>query len=801
MIREALTLDDPRTTDATVAGTKAAGLARLVAAGFDVPHAVVLPTDLAGEWSVGEPPTWVRAAVESLCADVGGPLTVRSSATWEDGSTRAHAGATTTVLDVIGVDATLAATRRCLDDTATAQQAGGAVGNVAVILQRLIPAQWAGVAFTADPLTGDRDVVRIAATAGLGEALVQGEVIGSDLVVRGDTIEGDRHGFGDEDVLAVAKLARQIEAAFGRPQDIEWAVVDGKVHVLQSRPITILPVAPEMPSGNNWQKDTAHYPEPLTPFGWSVFESTKEVIASVFDEVGMLIRGLEEHSAGGEIYGRVLPAFGSPDDAGSPPPAVILGLAARIVPALRRRAATARAADAKDLLGHWERDWPEKDRPAMVARNAELAAAPLAELDDRSLAGHLDTLHAHLCRGMKIHFRLVMPMARHLYRLHRLVGDELGWADHEIAAMLAGHSPASRAAGDAMAELGRRVAAVDGIAAVDRSRHDPLGALEAIDPTLAADVGAWADEHGWAMVNYDAGVATLAERPEVLAAMLIDSTATDRADDAAADADDAAARARLALAPGKRATFDAALAAARSIYGVREDNTIVVGDRPMALVRRWMLEVSGRLVAKGVLAHVDDAAYLTLDELRDAISGQPAADLVDRIVRRRGEEAYVRANPGPAYIGDQGDAPDVSRLPRALREINEPVLWLVGHEYPTPAERPDDESVVAAGVPASPGLAEGTVRVIRGHAEMHRLRPGDVLVCQVTSPSWAPLFPLACAVVADGGGALSHAAIAAREHGIPAVLGTGDGTKTLTDGQRVRVDGTRGLVFLPQDEG
>lgn len=99
--------------------------------------------------------------------------------------------------------------------------------------------------------------------------------------------------------------------------------------------------------------------------------------------------------------------------------------------------------------------------------------------------------------------------------------------------------------------------------------------------------------------------------------------------------------------------------------------------------------------------------------------------------------------------------------------------------------------MLLAGVAASAGIVEGPVRLIRGHDDMHRLIDGDVLVCQVTSPAWA----LACAIVADGGGAFSHAAIAAREHGIPAVLGTGAATTTLHDGQRIRIDGTRGLVF------
>ena len=178
-----------------------------------------------------------------------------------------------------------------------------------------------------------------------------------------------------------------------------------------------------------------------------------------------------------------------------------------------------------------------------------------------------------------------------------------------------------------------------------------------------------------------------------------------------------------------------------------------------------------------------------------ALTEDPTPSRPAAILHRRGEEAWVRANPGPAYIGEQTTPPDTSRLPAALRTVNEPVLWVIGHEYPAPVEAPPDSDALLAGVAASPGVAEGPVRVITTHEDMERLREGDVLVCQVTSPSWAPVFPLAAAVIADGGGCLSHAAIAARENGLPAVLGCGDATSTLTDGQLVRVDGTRGLVF------
>ncbi|MEL7210565.1 MAG: PEP-utilizing enzyme, partial [Actinomycetota bacterium] len=188
-------------------------------------------------------------------------------------------------------------------------------------------------------------------------------------------------------------------------------------------------------------------------------------------------------------------------------------------------------------------------------------------------------------------------------------------------------------------------------------------------------------------------------------------------------------------------------------------------------------------------------AYLTVEELRDALAGRGVEELADRVERRQGEEAWVRANPGPSHLGEQGAPPDISRLPGPLRQVNEPILWMVSHEYPPPAEAPDDDAVLVAGVPASAGVVEGPARIIRSHTELDRLQDGDVLVCQVTSPSWAPLFPLAAAVVADGGGALSHAAIASREHAIPAVLGTGTATTTLEDGQRIRVDGARGLVL------
>ncbi len=789
---EVIDLDHPKAIDPAIAGTKGAGLARLRASSFKVPDGVVLPVGIAQIWPDGPAPDALRATIHQVCDHLGGPFAVRTSATWEDGVTSSHAGASATVLNVLGVDDTLAAIRHCLDQSALAARQHGTSGDIALILQQLVPAEWAGVAFTADPMTGERDVVRIASTRGLGEALVQGEVVGSDVSVRGRQIDGELADLPAELALAVADAARLVAASFGRPQDIEWAAEDGTVWLVQARPITALPTEPTPPEGNNWQKDTAHYPEPLTPFGWSILNACGDEIRNAFDEMGLLIRGLEEAFVGGEVYGRVLPAFGSPDSAGKPPPAILLGIAARIVPELRRRNATARRVLDENRVQGWIDDWHRRDRDAMAERAAELGSVDLTALDDDGLREHLDAALALAQAGQRIHFRLAMPLMLRMHQLHSFVSEKLGWDDPTIATMLGGHSPATRAAAEAMALLRKRITTVDGATAALQARPGrPVSALAAVEPALAKELETWIAEHGWALINYDAGVPVLAERPTMITRLLL--AEPEPVDHGGADS--VADRARQALSPEHRAEFDRVLAAAQEIYPVREDNTIIVGDRPLALLRRTMLEAGRRLAARGDIPNPADAAYLFIYELRSALETQTSADLTEQVILRRGEEAWARAHPGPAYVGKQAPPPDMTYLPSPLRQVNEPILWAVSHEYPTPTTPPADTDVLLAGVAASPGIAEGPVRVIRGHDDMHRLTDGDVLVCQITSPAWAPLFPLACAVIADGGGALSHAAIAAREHGIPAVLGTGDATSTLIDGQRVRIDGTRGLVL------
>lgn len=164
--------------------------------------------------------------------------------------------------------------------------------GIAVLIQRMVPAEYAGVAFTADPLTGERDVVRIGAGAGLGDALVSGESVGTDVTVRRvaaeDIVMGDAKGIEEGLLSEVADLAREVESYQGVPQDVEWAYTAGVLHLLQARPITVLPVWPVLPDGKGWAKDFAHYPEPVTPFGFSAEQATAPGMASMFVELGLM---------------------------------------------------------------------------------------------------------------------------------------------------------------------------------------------------------------------------------------------------------------------------------------------------------------------------------------------------------------------------------------------------------------------------------------------------------------------------------------------------------------------------------
>lgn len=684
---------------------------------------------------------------------------------------------------------------------------------MAVLVQRLVPADAAGVAFTANPVTGDRGETLVSAVRGLGERLVSGGATPQEWVIADGTArctEEADGGITASQALDVAELAERIEAQLGTPQDIEWAIAGGTLHLLQARPITALPRPPvvEIPEHATLLKDTVHYPEQVTPFGASVyFPSLETALREMFATFGLLLERMDQYCIGGEVFGRPVPVGAGDGPPRAAPPWWVMAILSRVVPPMRRRMAAARHAVRSGLLEslprRWDREWRDEFRRA----DCRLRSMELGSLSDVELERTLDEAIALLGRGQHVHMQLFAPNFVAVYELVATCRDLLGWDPLEAFELVAGLSDASSEPARMLARLADQIRERPAArAAMAEGGADVLDRLRATDPETAEALAGYLDEYGWRATGFDPGAPVLAERPELFVHLLRDAVAADPSEaierELAGRRERAEARAREALA-GRRLTdllrFEAVLRTGRSVYGLREDNVCWTDSAPCAAIRRVALEIGRRLAARGMLRDADEISFLEVQEARRALRGD--ADVLPRaaVARRRAEWAWVAAHPGPPFLGPPpAPQPDVRGLPAEARRINRAMMWIMDQEY---AVAPDATGEALAGVPGSPGRYTGAVRIIRSEAEFGRLRRGEVLVCPITTPVWSVLFGTAGALVTDGGGVVSHAAIVAREHGVPAVLGARTATRELKDGQIVTVDGTSGTVHLVSTPG
>jgi pyruvate,water dikinase len=243
------------------------------------------------------------------------------------------------------------------------------------------------------------------------------------------------------------------------------------------------------------------------------------------------------------------------------------------------------------------------------------------------------------------------------------------------------------------------------------------------------------------------------------------------------------ARARLANKPDKLRRFEDLLHASRYTLRLTEDHSYWIDQMGVAAFRRFLLSVGARLVRKGALNNRNDVFFLYLDEVRDAL--RSGADKCGLVAERRATfDAAAKIVP-PDHLG----APTPFNADPLFVAIIDKMQGLLPNE-------PSTDPNVISGIAASPGTVQGTARVVRTLEEASKLRRGDVMVCEMTVPTWVPLFATVSGVVADSGGVLSHCAIVAREFRLPAVVGTHVGTTVIRDGMTVTVDGAKGLVRI-----
>ncbi|MGA9597192.1 MAG: PEP/pyruvate-binding domain-containing protein, partial [Acidimicrobiia bacterium] len=362
-----LALGNPEATRPERAGGKAATLARLSQAGFDVPQGIVLDVsafhlavDRMQEASaeairqVQIPPAVEQAVIQAAAILGDHDVVVRSSAPDEDSAHASFAGQYESVLGVHGPEEIVSAVRECWASTFgprvhSYRDDGAKDRGMAVLIQRQVAADAAGVAFSVDPVTGDRDVVVIDTVAGLGDRLMSGEITPERWRIVGESPA--QHSL-DPSVLTeiearrIAHLVRRLEAFLDLPQDVEWAIEAGKLWLLQSRPITALPeesvgpipVPVDIPDGY-WERDASHWPAPNSPLSRSIiYPLANEVTPRMCAEYGMLAERIELTDIGGWHYTRTVPLGGKDR---RPPPALVLGVMARLHPVLRLRIKTA----------------------------------------------------------------------------------------------------------------------------------------------------------------------------------------------------------------------------------------------------------------------------------------------------------------------------------------------------------------------------------------------------------------------------------------------------------------------------
>ena len=815
--------------DPRLIGTKAATLARLSAAGFSVPEGFVLTTDAFRRLTSGfrDPderavrsaplPSGVEEAILQINARLDGePVAVRSSATAEDRAGASYAGQYASVLGVRGPEALVAAVRECWSSAfaahAEAYRAGHEMDGLAmaVIVQRQLEPRAAGVAFSADPVSGDRTVAVVNAVAGLGDRLAAGIATPEEwrIAANGSSLaSGDGAMLTPDDAAAIAQLARDVERHDGTPQDIEWALDDTRLWLLQARPITALPGEPvepvpvpvEVPDGY-WERDASHFPAPVSPLGRSIVYPTANAASpSLCAEFGMLAESIQIGDIGGWHYIRTVPIGGRER---KPPPALVLGLIARLHPTMRARNRAAGAVARGRARAVIERWWTEL-QPALDDRGAALLAVDLAALTDAELLAHFQTVVDLWRDGVRSH---VSVLGAHMVEIHPLLSachDLLGWDAVRSLDLVTGLSVRSTEPARQLALLAKRIR---DDAALRREFETidggTLARLAAIDPDWAADFEAYRGTFGVRGLSRDPADATIADRPLLVLQMIADQLATGFDPDAPdresakrrSEAREEAKELLRSRSAEDRRRFEDALARAERAYPLREDNVFVALQAPVGLIRYAALEVGRRLAERRLIDKPDDVFFLEYPEMRATV--ETGSDQRPLVRRRKGEREWVLAHPGPASYGTPPGAPPSLRyLPPALREVTEAFFSVMSLAINPGVASPRGDRGIR-GVAGSPGRYRGPVRVVTDEGEFHKIKAGDVVVCPVTQPTWSVMFPVMGAVVTDSGGVLSHPAIIAREYRIPAVVATGNATSVLRDGQIVEVDGSAGLVEI-----
>ncbi|WP_322937068.1 PEP-utilizing enzyme [Nocardioides bizhenqiangii] len=488
-------------------------------------------------------------------------------------------------------------------------------------------------------------------------------------------------------------------------------------------------------------------------------------------------------------------AVGAPAGAMGPPPKPVLQVVSRLHPEMRRRHKAAAAAIAGKLWRQDLEEWDRVDKPAAIKAHQAIQAVDVETLTDLELADHVDLCAQHVIDHAYLHHKYTMtaclPVGDFLAGAIAWTGADVG----ELMGLLRGRSAISR--GFASAELDAAAKALTAsefaqdVLAGPAAATDILAALSG-HPDVGAEVTAYLDAVRWRSVGYDVGDQAAGELPEVLVESLRSTLAGSWT--SAPDDDSALTALRERVPSEHRDDFDDRLAEVRRTYRIRDERGVFSDGWATGLARRAMLETGRRLLTTGKLEAAEHAVELDPSEARALLigSGGPcAAEVADRFEWR----TTTTTSEAPEFLGGTpAPPPPAEWLPAPARRTAVAINTFLGTLFGVP-DTPNTATVLT-GLSVNAGVYEGPARLVDSSADFGRIKQGDVLVTRMTSPYFNVVLPMLGAIVTDRGGQLCHAAIVAREYGIPGIVGTRDATKTIPDGARVRVDGSTGEVRL-----
>jgi len=534
----------------------------------------------------------------------------------------------------------------------------------------------------------------------------------------------------------------------------------------------------EPPAPGPWAQDGVHFPRPLTRYFQDMHPAAFKAGTNDFARFyGMLIDGLQMAYVQGFGYNQLLPA--SEDQ----------------IPA---RIARAEEVYARKLWREQLQEWDTQRKPAAIAAHRAIQAVDPYSLSDAELAAHLRRCRDHHAAMITQHMRFtaaaVLPVGDFLAQ----VGDWTGLPPSELLGLMHGTTEVSSGGSDEMSRLKQAFtqdAAARDLLADDGDPAQLLQRLRALGGATGAAVAGYLDLVGHRLVDgFDIAEPTALEMPDaLLRSMRIVLSGDERA---ASDIDARTAEVRAKVPAEHQAQFDELLAEARRNYRLRDERGVYSDIWASGLMRRAALAAGRRVAERG---RIDEPAHMleaSLDEMGALLAGTggPAAD---DLAARAAYRATYTAKDVPATLGPPAPPPpDLSALPPSVGRLMRATAIALGHVFGSSEAQHEDKLLY--GLAASKGVYEGTARRVSGASEFGRINQGDVLVTESTSEAFNILLPLLGGIVTDNGGLLSHAAIVAREYGIPGVVGTREATERIRDGMRVRVDGDAGEVTLLQ---